>query len=181
MRRFLTKDRLANAGGIRQSEFPRAFGMDRLYVSRDGLDKLKAELEACNGRRMKVAAVIEQARGYGDLSENAEYHAAKEEQAMLHAHIRSLEDKIARARILDDEDIDATKAYQGANVRVLNRKTNREAVYHIVSPVETDVAGGKISVQSPVGKALLGHSVGDVVIARVPAGDLELEIVEITR
>ena len=100
---------------------------------------------------------------------------------MLHAHIRSLEDKIARARILDDEDIDATKAYQGANVRVLNRKTNREAVYHIVSPVETDVAGGKISVQSPVGKALLGHSVGDVVIARVPAGDLELEIVEITR
>ena len=155
--------------------------MDKLYVSREGLEKLKADLAACNARRMKVAATIEQAREYGDISENAEYHAAKEEQAMLHAHIRDLEDKVARSEILDDQAIDASKAYQGAKVTVLNKKTGREATYYLVSPVETDMASGKISVQSPVGKALLGHSVGDAVVAKVPAGDLELEILDISR
>lgn len=155
--------------------------MENLYVSREGLEKLKTELDASFARRVKVAGIIEQARGYGDLSENSEYHAAKEEQGMLQARIRGLEDKIARARILDDQDIDASKVYQGASVRVVNKKTNREIVYHIVSPIETDVANGKISVQSPVGKALLGHSVGDVVTAQAPAGNLELEILEITR
>ncbi|HOZ45874.1 MAG TPA: transcription elongation factor GreA [Candidatus Hydrogenedentes bacterium] len=155
--------------------------MTKLYVSKEGLEKLKADLEYCNAKRMRVAAVIEQARGYGDLSENAEYHAAKEEQAKLHARIRDLEDKVARAVILNDDDIDASKAYQGARVRVLNKKMNREMTYHLVSPVETDMASGKISVQSPVGKALLGHSVGDRVVATVPAGDLEFEILEISR
>ena len=155
--------------------------MDKLYVSREGLEKLKADLEACNAHRMKVAAVIEQARGYGDLSENAEYHAAKHEQAMLHAQIRDLEDKIARAVILDGQNVDASKVYQGASVKVRNKKTQREVTYHIVSPVETDMAHGKISVQSPVGKALLGHAVGETVVAKAPAGDLELEILEISR
>ncbi|HEO71105.1 MAG TPA: transcription elongation factor GreA, partial [Candidatus Hydrogenedentes bacterium] len=151
------------------------------YVSTEGLDKLKAELDECSARRMKVAAIIEQARGYGDLSENAEYHAAKEEQAKLHARIRDLEDKVARAAILDDSMVDASKAYQGASVRVLNKKMGREATYQLVSPVETDMASGKISVKSPVGKALLGHKVGDTVVAKVPAGNMELEILEITR
>jgi len=155
--------------------------VDKLYVTGEGLERLKAELANCNERRLKVAAVIEQARGYGDLSENAEYHAAKEEQAMLHARIGDLEDKITRAVIVDNADIDPSKVYLGASARVLNKKTNRETVYHLVSPVETDLASGKISVQSPVGKALLGHEVGETVVARVPAGDLELEILEITR
>ncbi|MCX5771248.1 MAG: transcription elongation factor GreA, partial [Candidatus Hydrogenedentes bacterium] len=149
--------------------------------SGEGLERLKANLAECNQRRMKVANVIEQARGYGDLSENAEYHAAKEEQALLHARIRDLEDKVTRAVIVDDADIDATKVYLGATVRVLNKKTRREIVYHMVSPVETDLAAGKISVQSPVGKALLGHSVGETVVARVPAGDFEMEILDISR
>ncbi len=155
--------------------------MDKMYVSREGLDKLKAELEEYNGRRMKLAAIIEQARGYGDLTENAEYHAAKEEQALLHAQIRDLEDKVARAEVLDSRNIDVSKAYLGARVTVRNKKTARNVTYHLVSSVETDSASGKISVQSPVGKALLGHSVGDTVLAKVPAGDLELEILEITR
>ena len=155
--------------------------MDKLYVSGEGLERLKADLAECNQRRMKVANVIEQARGYGDLSENAEYHAAKEEQAMLHARIRDLEDKITRAVIVDDVEIDASKVYLGATVRVLNKKTRREIIYHVVSPVETDLAKGRISVQSPVGKALLGHSVGETVVASVPAGDFEMEILDISR
>ena len=115
------------------------------------------------------------------MSENAEYHAAKEEQALLQARIRDFEDKIARASIIDNQNIDNSKAYLGAHVTVLNKKTNREIKYLLVSPVETDLATGRISVQSPVGKALLGHSVGDTVIAKVPAGDFEMEIIEIAR
>ncbi len=155
--------------------------MEKVYVTREGLEKLKTDLATCNARRMKVAATIEQARGYGDLRENSEYHAAKEEQAMLHARIRDMEDKLTRAVFIEDQDIDATKAYLGAQVRVLNKKTNKEIVYSLVSPLEMDMARGRISVQSPVGKALLGLSVGDTAVAKVPAGDIVLEILEITR
>jgi len=155
--------------------------MDKLYISQEGLDKLKASLAECIEQRLKVAAVIEQARGFGDLKENAEYHAAKEEQALLGARIRDFEDKIARASVIDNQDIDNSKAYLGAHVTMLNKKTNKQITYILVSPVETDLTTGKISVQSPVGKALLGHSVGDTVVAKVPAGDIEMEIIEITR
>ena len=155
--------------------------MDRVHVSQEGLDKLKAQLARCKERRLKVAAIIEQARGFGDLTENAEYHAAKDEQALLHARIASLEHSITTAVVIDDAAIDATKAYLGATVRVLNKKTKREVVYQLVSPVEMDMAHGKISVQSPVGKALLGHSVGDVVTAEVPVGSIDMEILDITR
>ena len=155
--------------------------MDKVYISKEGLEKLKADLAECNERRMRVAATIEYARNLGDLSENAEYHAAKEDQAMLHARIRDMEDKITRAALLEDQDIDTTKAFLGAKVKVLNQKTGRDIVYTLVSPVETDLPNGKISVQSPVGKALLGHSVGETVTAKIPAGDVVLEIIEISR
>lgn len=155
--------------------------MEKLYITRDGLEKLRAELDAGNKRRMEVAKVIEHARDLGDLRENAEYHAAKEEQAMLHAKLKDLEAKISLAVVLEDQDIDASKVYLGATVKVLNKKTKREMVYTLVSPVEADMANGKISAQSPVGKALLGREVGDVAVAKVPAGDLELEIIEVTR
>jgi len=155
--------------------------MQKLYVSREGLEKMKEELKVLSKRRLRVAKAIEHARSLGDLSENAEYHSAKEEQAMLHARIKDLEDKITRAVILDDQDIDMSKAYLGAKVRVLNKKTQKELVYTLVSPVEADMAHGKISAQSPVGQALLGKMVGEVAVAKVPAGNLELEILEITR
>lgn len=155
--------------------------MEKLYISRDGLEKLKEELEELNKHRLVVAKAINHARSLGDLSENAEYHSAKEEQAMVHARIKDLEDKITRAAVLEDQDIDASKAYLGATVRVRNLKTNRELSYTLVSPVESDSAAAKISVQSPVGKALLGKSVGEVAVAAVPAGDLRLEILEISR
>lgn len=154
--------------------------MQKLYVSREGLDKMNADLAELNERRMKVAANIEHARSLGDLSENAEYHSAKEEQAMVHARIKDLEDKITRSVILDTQDLDTSKAFQGSQVRVRNQKTGAETSYTLVSPVEADFAHGKISVQSPVGKALLGKQVGDVATAKVPAGDLILEIIEIT-
>ncbi len=155
--------------------------MEKIYVTREGLEKLKAELAECSERRMPVAAAIEHARELGDLQENAEYHAAKEEQAMLHARIRDLEDKVARAAVLDGEKIDPSKAYIGAHVRVLNRSTNKEFTYTLVSPVEADMAQAKISVRSPVGEALLGKSVGDTTVAKVPAGEIEFEILEINR
>ncbi len=155
--------------------------MEKLYISEDGLAKLKNELASCMARRMEVASIIERAREFGDLRENADYHAAKEEQAMLHARIRDLEDKITRSVVLEHHHVDDKKAYMGAKVRVLNKKTNQELSYTLVSPVEADMTHGKISVRSPVGEALLGKSVGEIAVAKVPAGNVEFEILEISR
>lgn len=155
--------------------------MSTFYISEDGLEKLKAELEGCRSQRMQVAATIEAARELGDLKENGDYHAAKEHQAMLHAKIRELEDKVANARVFKEDDIDASKVFIGATVKVLNKKTEKAFTYTLVSPVEADMAQGKFSVRSPVGQALLGKQVGDVVAATVPAGTIQLEILEITR
>lgn len=154
--------------------------MEKLYVSREGLEKLKQDLKEMNERRLVVANAIEHARSLGDLKENAEYHSAKEEQAMLHAKIKDVEDKIARATILEEQDIDTSKAYMGATVRVLNKKTKKEMSYMLVSPVEADMANGKISTASPVGRAILGKAVGEEAVATVPAGDLTLKILDIT-
>ena len=154
--------------------------MEKIYVSREGLEKLKADLVEMNQRRMKVANAIEHARSLGDLKENAEYHSAKEEQGMLHAKISDVEDKISRASILEEQDIDTSRAYMGASVRVRNAKTKKELTYNLVSPVEADMANGKISTASPVGKAMLGKAVGDEAVAKIPAGELRLKILEIT-
>ena len=154
--------------------------MEKIYVSREGLEKLKADLVEMNQRRMKVADAIEHARSLGDLKENAEYHSAKEEQAMLHAKISDVEDKISRAAILEEQDIDTSRAYMGASVRVLNAKTKKELTYTLVSPVEADMANGKISTASPVGKAILGKAVGEEAVASVPAGELRLKVLDIS-
>jgi transcription elongation factor GreA len=154
--------------------------MDKLYISRDGLEKLKQDLKDMNTRRLVVANAIEHARSLGDLKENAEYHSAKEEQAMLHAKIKDVEDKIARAEILEEQDIDTSKAYMGSTVRVLNTKTKKEITYQLVSPLEADMASGRISTASPVGRAILGKAVGEEAVATVPAGDLVLKVLEIT-
>ncbi len=98
---------------------------DDIYVTRVGLEGMKADLAEMNRERMRIADKIEEARELGDLKENAEYHSAKEAQAMLHARLRDLEDKIARSRILEEQDIDLSKAYVGAIVTVVNQKTNR--------------------------------------------------------
>lgn len=155
--------------------------MDSIHVTEEGLEKLKRDLEAAKLQTQAIADQIEVARGFGDLKENAEYHAAKEAQAMNTARIRDLEDKIARAVVLDDSQLDNAIIRIGATVRLLNKKTNKEVSWMLVSPVEADMMAGKISVRSPVGEALLGKAVGETAIAKVPAGDLALEVLEISR
>ena len=153
---------------------------DRLYITAEGLEKMKRDLAALCERRLVVADTIEQARSLGDLSENAEYHAGKEEQAMIHAKIRDFEDKIARAVVLETQERDTSKAYLGATVRAQNLKTNCETTFMLVGPAEADISVGKISAQSPVGKALMGRAVGDEVTAQTPGGRMTFKILDIS-
>ncbi len=147
-----------------------------LYMTSEGIAKLQETLREMKERRLKVADAIEHARSLGDLKENAEYHSAKEEQAMLHAKIKDVEGKLSRAVPIEDTEIDTSKAYVGATLTVYNVKMKKEVVWQLVSPAEADMAKGKISTDSPVGKALMGKALGETAIAKVPAGDLKLEI-----
>ncbi len=153
--------------------------MEKLYVTREGLEKLLRDLRERQARSAELSEELEHARSYGDFRENAEYDAGKEAQAKLQAQIRDLEEKIAQASVVDGSQIDTSKAYLGATVRVHNKKLNKEFTYTLVSPVEADMDSGKISIRSPVGQALVGRSRGETVIAKAPAGELELEILEI--
>lgn len=153
-----------------------------VYVTREALDKMKEELQhARTAERARIADAIAEARAQGDLSENAEYDAAKEAQAHLEARIAQLETTISQARIVDEKQIDASKAFILSNVRVRNHKTGTEQTFTLVSAQEADLAQGKISVTSPIGKGLLGKSVGEVVDIKVPAGAVRLEVLEISR
>lgn len=150
------------------------------YLSKEGFEKLEAELKDLKTRgRREVADDIAEARSKGDLSENAEYDAAKEAQGYLEDRISKLEAVLANSRILDAKDLDLSKVRVLTKVTILNKKTNKEMQYTLVSANEADFAAGKISVESPIGKALIGHEVGDVVQVNVPAGTLELEIKKI--
>lgn len=153
--------------------------MEPIYITEEGLQKLREELAELNKQKIKLSEVIAYARSLGDLSENAEYHTAKHEQGLLMAKINDLEDKIARAVIIDASQMDTSEVRLGVRVRVLNEKLGKEITYSIVSPVEADLSTGKLSTQSPVGQALLGKKVGDVVEVNVPAGILRLKILEI--
>lgn len=153
-----------------------------VYLTPDGLQKLKDELQHLRTKgRARIAEAIADARAQGDLSENAEYDAAKEEQGHLEARIAKLEDTVANARIVDEEKIDTSKAFILSTVRVKNTKTGAEQQYTLVSPEEADLASGRISISSPIGKGLLGKAVGDAVEITVPAGKVQLEIVDISR
>nr|WP_291480753.1 transcription elongation factor GreA [Cyclonatronum sp.] len=152
------------------------------HLSKEGFQKLKDELRTLKteGRR-QVASDIEEARSKGDLSENAEYDAAKEAQGLLEKKIAELEHALANARVIDERNIDASKVYVLSTVSILNKKSNKKNTYTLVSPQEADFNTGRISVDSPIGKGLLGKEVGDVVTVKVPAGMLELEILSIER
>ncbi|MFO8028294.1 MAG: transcription elongation factor GreA [Cyclonatronaceae bacterium] len=152
------------------------------YLSKEGYDKLKAELRDLLTRgRKEIAKQIDEARSHGDLSENAEYDAAKEAQGKMESRISELERIIANSRVLDDKNIDNSKVYVLSTVTIFNRKTQKEMKYTLVSKDEADFNKGKISVDSPIGKALMGKEIGDVVKVKVPAGELELEIRNIER
>ncbi len=152
------------------------------YLSKEGYDKLKEELRdlVTRGRR-EIASQIDEARSHGDLSENAEYDAAKEAQGKMESRISELENIIANSRILDGKNIDDTKVYVLSTVTILNKKTQKEMRYTLVSKDEADFNKGKISLDSPIGKALMGREVGDEVKVKVPAGTLELEVRKIER
>ncbi|RNC85308.1 MAG: transcription elongation factor GreA [Balneola sp.] len=150
------------------------------YLSQEGYDKLDAELKDLKTRgRREIADDIAEARAKGDLSENAEYDAAKEAQGHMETRITQLEDILANARILDAKDLDLSQVRVLTKVTILNKKMNKEMAYTLVSANEADFAKGKISVDSPIGKGLLGKKVGDVAEIEVPAGKLELEIKKI--
>jgi len=152
------------------------------YLSREGYEKLDAELRDLKTRgRKEIAEEISEARSKGDLSENAEYDAAKEAQGHLEKKIAELENTLATATILDDKDIDTSKAYLLSTITMLNKKTNKEMKYKLVSKDEADFKQGKISVDSPIGQGILGKEIGDVAKIKVPAGTLELEIIKIER
>jgi transcription elongation factor GreA len=153
-----------------------------VYLTEEGLANLKAELHhARTVERQRIAQDIAEARAQGDLSENAEYDAAKEAQGHLEARIARLEDTVAQARIVDESEVDSSRARILSNVRVLNKKVGKEATYTLVSPQEADLARQRVSVESPIGKGLLGREVGDVIQIKVPAGIVEMEILEISR
>lgn len=152
------------------------------YYTKEGYQKLQDELnDMINVQRPAISEQIAEARDKGDLSENAEYDAAKEAQGMLEAKIAKLQETISNARIMEDDAIDTSKVFILSKVRILNKKMNKEFVYTLVAENEANIREGKISVDSPIGKGLLGHEVGDVVDVNIPAGIMQLEILEITR
>jgi len=155
--------------------------VQRIPLTPNGYRKLQAELE----QLMKVARpqniqAIAEARAHGDLSENAEYHAAKEQQSFIQGRIQELQGKIAMAQVIDPATIRQSKVAFGAKVKVLDVEADTEYVFILVGPEEADVKQGKISLSSPVGKALIGKDIGDTAIIKAPARTIEYEIVEIT-
>lgn len=154
--------------------------MEYLYMSKEGFDELKSKLDYFkNIKRKEISQDIANAREKGDLSENAEYHAAKEEQVVVEKKIAELEDSFARARIMDTSKMDNSKAILLSKVKIKNLKNNLEFDYQLVSHAEADVKAKKISVDSPIGKGLLGAKVGEKVKINVPTGEMEFEILAI--
>lgn len=151
------------------------------YLTQNGYDKLKAELEELKTTgRMEAARAIAEARSQGDLSENAEYDAAKEAQGLLEMKINELETVMANARVIDESQLDTSKVAILSNVTIKNLKVNKEMTYKLVSETEADAKLMKISVSSPIGSALLGKVIGDKVQVKTPGGLLEFEVLNIS-
>lgn len=152
------------------------------YVTEAGMQKLKAELERLTTiERPAISQQIAEARDKGDLSENAEYDAAKEAQGLLEMRIAKLQDTLANSRIIDESKLDNSTVQILSKVRIKNTKNGAEMTYTIVSESEADMKAMKISISTPIAKGLLGKKVGDVVEVKVPAGVMPFEVVEISR
>lgn len=156
--------------------------MSEVYLSREGYQKLQDELKELKDKeRPIVRQSLQRAREFGDLSENAEYAAAKERLIFLEQRINKLEETLSRVRLLENEAIPDDKVYIGATVDLLDLKNDRDLKYTLVAPEEADFDAGKISTVSPIGKGLLGHAEGEEVEIQVPVGTLNYKIVKITR
>ena len=156
--------------------------MSKIFLSQEGYNKLKAELNTLKSKdRPRVINQIAEARDKGDLSENAEYDAAKEAQGLLEARIAKLENDVSNARVLDEADMDISTVHLLTKVTIRNIANSKEMSYAIVSEAEADLAANKISSSSPIGSGLLGGSVGEIVNIKVPNGFIDFEIVNIER
>ena len=156
--------------------------MSTIYLSQQGYDNLKAELNTLKSvDRPRIINQIAEARDKGDLSENAEYDAAKEAQGLLEARIAKLENDVANARVLNEADMDTSTVHLLTKVTIKNTKNGMEMTYAIVSETEADLAVKKISATSPIGKGLLGKSVGEIADIEVPNGIMHFEIIKIER
>lgn len=154
--------------------------MQRVPITVEGYEKLKKELEYLEKvERIQVIKAIEEARAHGDLSENAEYHAAKERQGFVEARIKYLQQKLAMAEVIDTKNLPCDKVIFGVKVRLSSLETGTEVVYQLVGPDESDPQIGKISITSPIGSALIGKEVGDEVTIKTPSGFKTYEILEI--
>ena len=152
------------------------------YYTAEGLKKLKEELNKLKDiERPNASRAIAEARDKGDLSENAEYDAAKEAQGMLEMRISKLEEVYANARLIDESILDTSKVLVHSTVKIKNQSNGMEMTYKLVAQSEADLKTGKISVDSPIGKGLLGNEVGDVAEIQVPNGVMKFEIIEISR
>lgn len=152
------------------------------YYTAEGLKKLRDEVEHLKSvERPKASQAIADARDKGDLSENAEYDAAKEAQGLLEMKIAKMEEVLANARLIDESQLDTSKVLVLSTVRIKNETNGMELTYKLVAESEADLKSGKISVTSPIGKGLLGKSVGETAEISVPNGTLKFEILEITR
>ncbi len=152
------------------------------FYSQEGLDKLREELAYLTSvERKKISEQIAEARDKGDLSENAEYDAAKDAQGLLELKISKLQTLIANARVIDESKIDGSKVLLFTKVTILNLKTNTSMSYTLVPETEADLKSGKLSVTSPIAKSLLGKKIGEVVQVQAPAGVIDFEITDVTR
>ncbi|MDO5320808.1 MAG: transcription elongation factor GreA [Bacteroidia bacterium] len=150
------------------------------YMSQEGLDKMKKELADALAQRPVIAAAIAEAREKGDLSENAEYESAREAQGLLELKISNLQNMVANAKVLDSSQLSTDKVQMLNKVRVENMLAHKEMEFTIVGESEADFAAGKLAATTPIAKALLGHSKGEVVEAKVPSGALKFKILDIT-
>ena len=150
------------------------------YMSQDGLDKLKKDLAEALAQRPVISAAIAEAREKGDLSENAEYESAREAQGLLELKIAKLQNTIANAKVIDESQLNTDKVQMLTTVKVQNISAGREMVFTIVGENEADFSKGKLAATTPIARALIGHSKGEVVEAKVPSGTLKFKILDIS-
>ena len=156
--------------------------MKKIILSQKKYDEMLKELEYLKTtKRRELSKEIGIARDKGDISENAEYDAAKEAQGMLEKRISEMEDKLSRATVMENVEIAGDKAYIGATIKVKDLDSGEDSNYTLVAQEEANFSEGKISIESPIGSALLGHKVGDKVNIQIPAGSLKYKILDITR
>ncbi len=154
--------------------------MEKVPMTAPGHAALERELKRLSSEeRPRIIAAISEARAHGDLSENAEYHAAKEAQSLNEGRIAELEDKLSRAEIIDVSKLTGKTVKFGATVKLVDEDTEEEKTYQIVGDLEADVKAGRISISSPISRALIGKSVGDTVAVQAPGGERSYEILEV--